>query len=139
MAARRLVIVVLVMLGISTLAAVLVPGQNEDRDATTETSATGAATNTVPARPPGRQVIEAIDASDDRIEAVPLRVDDQLQLEVRSRRLDQVEIPAFGLIEAVGPDSPASFDIFATERGVFAIRLVEANRVVGRLEVRKRG
>jgi hypothetical protein len=138
MAARRLVIVMLVMLGISTLAAALVPPRTGDRDATTGTATEATEAATLPDRPRGRRLLKTIDATDDPVEVIPLRVGDQLQLEVRSRKLDEVEIPKLGLIEAVGPDGPATFNTFVTERAVYEIRLVRANRVAGRIEVGKR-
>jgi hypothetical protein len=137
MAARRLLIVMLVMLGISTLAAALVPPQqSREGEGTTETSPETTPTDTVPEEPRGRLFRAAINTSDDRVEVIPLRTGDQLELAVRSRRRDQVELPAFGLIAAVGPDGPALFDVLAEKPGEYAIRLVEADRVVGRIEVR---
>ena len=48
---------------------------------------------------------------------------------------DQVEIPAFGDTEEVDPDFPARFDLLALETGSFPVRLVEADRVIARIDV----
>jgi hypothetical protein len=135
MAARRLLIVLLILLGISTLAAALAPPSTERTD--TEPATTQAAP------PPieqvgvdnGRLLKATIDADDEKVTVVPLRVGDQLALQVRSKLADQVEIPAFGQIAAVSRDAAASFDLLLEEPGAYNVKLVEAGRVVGRLEV----
>jgi hypothetical protein len=135
MAARRLLIVLLILLGISTLAAVLAPPPDEKTDTKPVT--------TQVAPPPieqigadnGRLLKATIDADDEKVTVVPLRVGDQLALQVRSKVSDQVEIPAFGQIEATSRDGPANFDLLLEEKGSYDVKLVDAGRVVGRLEV----
>jgi hypothetical protein len=141
MAARRLLIVMLILLGISTLAAALAPTHPPGSDTGT--------TTTEPAVPPptpeagagqGRLWMATIDADSERLPVVGtgrirLHAGDELLLEVRSRRSDQVEIPAFGEIQAVSRDAPASFDLLLDEPGSYNVRLVDAGRNAGRLEV----
>jgi len=133
-AARRLVIVMLVLLGVSGLAAALVPPPPVDeaeRERRPEVVAP-------PAPAPGGELVNAgIDASEDEPEEIRIGVGDQLALTVRSGVADQVEIPALGELEFVGPLAPARFDLIAREEASYAVRLVDADRVVGRIEVRR--
>lgn len=135
MAARRLVIVLVVMLGISALAAALAPVQR-DRNATTETTTQPIAPPPIEEPGSGGRLLEAtIDADSGRITVVPLGAGDELQLRVRSKLLDQISIPELGQVQAVSPDAAASFDLLLDEPGNYAVRLVDENRLVGRLEV----
>ena len=70
---------------------------------------------------------------------VPVTQGQQLTLLVKSpRKTDLVEIPALGLIDSVTPDKPAIFDLFADRVGDYGVRLVEGDRLIGRVEVRQR-
>jgi hypothetical protein len=133
-AARRLVILMLVLLGVSTIAAALVP---VERDAGTE----GTTTTPTPAEKRdagGELVLESIDAQAKDPQVIRIELGDQLDLRVTSRRNDQVEIPRVGELEDVGPDAPARFDLLPFEAGDYVVRLVEAGRRIGRIEVRPR-
>jgi hypothetical protein len=140
MAARRLLIVMLVLLGLSTLAAALIPAETL-RDEQTETATTTTeATQTQPSggARPGGLFVQRIEVGGNRVPVVPIKVGDQLRLTVRSRRADLLEIPALGLVRAVGPEAPAHFDILAEAPGSYGIRFIEADRVAARVEVSKR-
>jgi hypothetical protein len=131
MAARRLIMVLLVLLFVSSLAAALVP---IDRSSdSTSTSTTTAPSHTPPE---GREIIERIDARERKPETIRMRVGDQLLLTVDGRAPDQVEIPRLDLLEPVNLGAPARFDLLADERGTYAIRLLEARRTIGKLVVR---
>jgi hypothetical protein len=141
MAARRLLIVMLVLLGLSTLAAALVPTRSLNDAGTgstiageTQTEAT-VPTDTVPR---GKPLELKIRVGGDQIPIVPIEVGDQLALTVVSRNSDQLEIPALGLIETVGPNLPATFDVLAEQRGDIGIRAVSADRVVAKIRVERR-
>lgn len=142
MVARRLLIVMLVLLGLSTLAAALIPTNRlrNDDTASTITDRTQPTTTTAAEPPPleGRSLKTAITVGDGPVKVVPIEVGDQLHLVISSARSDQLEIPALGLLEAVGPNLPARFDILAREPIDYGIRYVQANRVVARVEVAKR-
>jgi hypothetical protein len=137
MAARRLLIVMLVLLGISILGGTLLPAQRaRDRTATTETTEE---------EPTVRDTIPRGDLLQKKIRvpaktqlAIPIELGDQLLLAVASKRHDEVEIPKLGLVDAVNPFAPARFDILAIEEGSYPIRLVVADRTVGRIVVRPR-
>jgi hypothetical protein len=142
MAARRLLIVMLVLLGISTLLAALTPTRDSGSDTTTSTQS---APPTVPAAGEpqdggGARVPARIDADSGEVTQLgsaeaPIYAGDELVLTVASEHPDQVEIPGFGEIQAVSRDAPASFDLFLDKPGDYAVRLVDANRMVGRLTV----
>ena len=144
MAARRLVIVMLVLLGISVGLAALVPSRESDEDTVgsteteaTETTATAEATAPEEATPDDSSVQTAeIKVGGRKFPVVPITLGEQVSLVVRSKLADQVEIPKLGLIDAVGPGAPARFELLPEKAGDLGIRLVNAERVVARIEVR---
>jgi hypothetical protein len=152
MAARRLLIVMLVLLGLSTLAAALIPPQalregTSSTSTTEETETTPA--DTVPARKAlpkpisvtvGGNTIPVLSCPASLRRArrcKPLRVGDQFTLKVRSKRADEVEMPRFGLIDIVEPNKPARFEILATSAGSYNVRFVSTGRIAARVVVEK--
>ncbi|MEO8091939.1 MAG: hypothetical protein ABI726_04430 [bacterium] len=134
MATRRLVIVMLMLLGISTLAAALAPPRSE-RAASTST--TGSTTQATPLTPAGGELVRGtIDAQAKRPPRIRIGLGDQLSLEVRSTRVVQVEIARLGLTDSAAPLSPARFDLLAERQGSFEVRLQESRREIGVIEVR---
>lgn len=162
MAARRLIIIMLVLLGLSALLAVQLPQQSRETRSGTESTTTTESTATAPpekapAVPPpaaadpvaaGKQPVDILCGEDQcatiqidpKLTAVvPVTQGQQLTLLVKSpRKTDLVEIPALGLIDSVTPDKPAIFDLFADRVGDYGVRLVEGDRLIGRVEVRRR-
>ena len=151
MSARRLLIVMLILLGLSTLAAALVPPQAL-RDDTTGSTSTTEETETAPTDtvPRGRSLKFKLRVGGKTIPVVscpvakrragacePLRVGDQLTLVVSSRKADELEVPAFGLVDAVGPNEPARFEILVTSPVSYKIRFVSTGRIAARIEVEK--
>jgi hypothetical protein len=130
-AARRLLILMLVLLGVSTVAAALVP---VDRDTGDDTTTTTTSTREAPT---GKREPKSIDAGADKPKTIRVEVGDQLQLRVTSPRADQVEIPALDELEDVDPEAPAHFDLLLFDKGRFPVRLVEANRQIGAIKVAK--
>jgi hypothetical protein len=152
MAARRLLIVMLILLGLSTLAAALVPPQAL-REGTSTTSTTEETETTPPDTLPsgaalpqqrikvgGRTVpVLSCPASLRRARRCkPIKAGDQLTLVVSSRKPDQLEMPAFGLVDAVGPNEPARFEILFQSAGSYKILFVSTGRIAARIEVEKR-
>ena len=134
MAARRLLIVMLILLGLSTLAAALVPPQSlKEGTGTTTTEATlPIPPDTVPR---GNALTAKVDVGEGSVPVVPISVGDQLSLVITSKQPDELEIPLLGLVEPIGPDEPAHFDIFATQPGSYGIRFVAADTIAARIEV----
>jgi hypothetical protein len=147
-AARRLLIVMLVLLGISTLAAALVPQQvRNDDEETGSTAATTQATEAEAleadqpgAAPEGKLLKAEIEVGGREVPVVgtdenPIRVGDQLELTVSCECTDLLEIPGLGRVEPVSPSLPARFDLLPRRPGPYGIRLLESGRVVARIEV----
>jgi hypothetical protein len=137
-AARRLVVVMLVLLAISTLAAALVPPPEERTRTGTQTTERKSRQSRDD-RASGELVKGRIDAGRDNPKQLRIERGDQLALTVLAPFGDDVEIPAFGLIETVDPFAAARFDLFANRSGTFPVRAVDANRVLGRIVVGPRG
>jgi hypothetical protein len=131
MAARRLIIVMLVLLGVSTLAAALAP---VDPGPESTSTSTRTATRERAQRTGGELVRETIDVQSNQPMSIRLPVGDQLSLSVESRRFGQVEIRGLGLLDDVAPLDPARFDILADEPGRHQVRVLGEKREVGVLE-----
>lgn len=130
MAARRLLVAMLVMLAISMVAAALVPRPQPAPDAgSTSTSA-----EATKAGGGGRFVRASINTGDRRARTVRLRVGDQLALRVVSSRDHLIELHGLGETESVARLAPARFDLLATRPGTYPVRLVEGGSI-GRIVV----
>ncbi len=141
MAARRLLIVMLILLGLSTLAAALVP-QGALRNGTTTGTTTTQSIPTTPSVPITDVLPPAakITVGGKKFPVVaPVDVGDQLTLLVRSRRPKQIAIPEFGLIGfASTEDTPARFELLPSTPGTFGILFAASGKVVGQIEVVER-
>ncbi|HZA59474.1 MAG TPA: hypothetical protein VE523_09850 [Solirubrobacterales bacterium] len=145
MAARRLLIVMLILLGLSTLAAALVDTDAVRNDGTGSTMSGESATSTrtggtEPAAASEAEAAKRLGLAIDigrRINVIPVKVGDQLTLRVRWNRSGLVEIAALGLLEPVAPGAPARFDLLAREPANYGVRLLDPERLVARIEVSK--
>jgi hypothetical protein len=134
MAARRLVIVMLVLLGISTLAAALIPTPDRSGPSTDSTDTIASLPEQPqPSQAAGRLVSRKI-RIDDKPAIVRVHPGDELRLTVSGPFADDIEIPAFGLTTTMTPYAPATFDVIVPEAGSFAIRAVQTGRPVGRID-----
>ena len=129
MAARRLLIVLLVLLGISTLAAALVP-QSDVQDATTNTTTTTRSVATAPTPPAPVTVptVAEIMVGGKKFPVVPVRVGDQFTLLVRSRFPAQIQIPEFGVIRFATRRTPARFELLPQTPGTFGILFASSQK-----------
>jgi hypothetical protein len=145
MAARRLLIVMLVLLGLSTLAAALVP-QHALRNGTTG-STTQPTTTTTPPKPTGRSLMVEILVGGKKVPVVanplckarkprcePLHVGDQLSLQVLSKGQAELEIPSFGLIGVASASSPAFFQLLPSEPGTIGVLFTTPQKVAGKVQ-----
>jgi hypothetical protein len=138
MAARRLLIVMLILLGLSTLAAALVP-QHTLRNGTT----TGTTTPSVPTTPtvPITNIVPPvaeIAVGGKKFPVVPVHVGDQFTLLVHSRRPRELAIPEFGLVGFATPDTPARFELLPNAPGTFGILFTGSGKPAGQIDVVKR-
>jgi hypothetical protein len=131
MAPRRLLILMLAVLAISTLGAALIaPRREGPEQTTTPTEARGRST----AESSGRLIEAGVRARSPRPESIRARPGDQLELTVRSATPGQIEIQRFGLLEDAGPDMPAHFSLIIDRSGSFKVRLA-TGRVIARVVV----
>jgi hypothetical protein len=123
---RRVLIVVILVMGLTAVAASLNPPQRRVLNDPTPTPTAS------PAAPSGAAstVVRTLDAD---AEAVTVRahVGDIVQLEVTAAAPDTVVFE--GQTEPVDPASPARFEVYADAPGEFPIRLVDGERLVGTL------
>lgn len=139
MAARRLLIVMLILLGLSTLAAALVPQGALRNGTTTGTTTTQSIpTPSVPITDVLPPVAEITVGGKKFPVVAPVHVGDQLTLLVRSRRPKEISIPEFGLIGFATEDTPARFELLPSTPGTFGILFAPSGKVVGRIEVMER-
>jgi hypothetical protein len=131
-AARRLIFVMLALLVVSSIAAALAPVRDTGEEPSTTTSP-----STAPP-PQARTVTRTIDAGDDERVAIAIERGDQLELTVRAGRTDLVEIDGLGELEDVTPDAPAHFDLLPREPGIYVVRMLDAGRTLGSIEVAPR-
>lgn len=134
MAARRLLIVMLVLLGVSTLAAALVPQRTLNEGGTTATQAT----TTAPTATPNFAFLRPtkITVGGKKFPVVsPIHVGDQLRLLVRSRFPAEISIPEFGLVGFASPDAPARFELLPDTPGRFGILFAATGEPAGQIKV----
>jgi hypothetical protein len=133
-AARRLLIVMLVLLGLSTLAAALVPQRSLREGGTTTTTTTQP--STTEAAPPVFLKPTEITVGGRKLPVVyPVRVGDQLTLLVHSRLPAQIAIPEFGQLGFAAPAAPARFQLLAREPGTFGVLFAETGKVAAQIRV----
>jgi hypothetical protein len=147
MAARRLLIVMLILLGISTLAAALVPQHPLRNDTTTGPTATRTTESTTTPAPTGRTlsakivvgkkvpVVAGPVCAKRKPRCEPIHVGDQLSLKVLARPQAELEIPALGLIGVAAPNSPALFQLLLDEPTRVGILFTSSHSVAARIEV----
>jgi hypothetical protein len=138
MAARRLVIVMLVLLGVSTLLASLAPPPGSRTGSST--TATGPRTTKQASKNAAELVRRQIDAQASRPEVIQVPAGDQLALEVSSDRVAEIEIDLLGLLDTAAPLAPARFDVFAADPGSrYTITLTDdrdESREIGEIRVK---
>jgi hypothetical protein len=138
MAARRLIVVMLVLLGLSTLVAALVPAPQPSGGG--PGSETGPSGGSGPRRGQGGSTPRAggtvaarITVSVGEPETVRVKPGQRLVLLVGGQIGEDISIPAFGLTETMTPAAPARFDLIVDRAGTFPIRAFRAERPVGRI------
>jgi hypothetical protein len=121
---RRLLLLAAVLMLLAALAAGLAPQERAD--------VAPPSTNL----PEGSTVVEEISAAAGTDSRVVVRRGDLLRLEVSGDLLDSVLIERLGRMEAIEPLTPARFELLAeAPAGVYPIRLVEADRRIGSIEI----
>jgi len=149
MAARRLLIVLLILLGVSTLAATLIPSRSLREGTTSETTPKTDSTTTLGEEPPGRSLQATLRVAPGKVKVVagpvcrerkprcePIKVGDTLALSVYSLGAPaELEIPAFGLIGVATPTSPALFELLFRSAASYGVRFTGSRKIAARIEV----
>ena len=121
---RRILWFVAGLLALAVVVAAIIP-----RDSTPEPTPTLAS--------PERTTIKVdIGASPERARVIGAHVGDHLLLTVESEDIDTVVIPALDETRPVSATTPAQFDTLLSQPGRFDIRMQNANKTVGVLDVK---
>jgi len=134
-AARRLIIVLVVLFAISIAAAAVAP---ERRSPSTAVDEPSTSTTDAPGEPPGPSgdsITATIEASADDPQTIRAGVGDQVELIVSARAWLQVGLPDLGLLDEATPDAPARFDVLLRRAGDLAITDAGNGETIGRLLV----
>jgi hypothetical protein len=133
MVARRLLIVLAVLVALTALAAGVAPRERLGGGQGASAPPAGAP---APTRASGR-VQKTLDASaiDQRVVA---RVGQTVVLTVRSKELATISLAESG-DRTAEPDSPARFELLADVPGTYPIDRLETEQQIGTLEIRKAG
>ncbi len=127
MIGRRLLIALAVLIAVTALAAGVAPEPKPSSD--------DAAQASPPTDTSGMEVERTLSTrargSDRRIKAT---VGDTVRLTVEGDEVDSVELGELE-VEAIDPDSPALFELLADEPASYPIRLLDADRTIGTLEI----
>ena len=134
MLGRRFLLLVVVLMGLTALAASLAPREPLIRDGDRR-----GATATPTATPPpvaaeDLQPVERTIFTSENPTRVAVHKGQTLQLTVRGSEVDTVML--LDEVEPIEADSPAQFELLADEPGEYPIELVDAQRRVGTLVVR---
>jgi len=135
MVARRLLIVLLVLLVASTVAGTLLPTPTDEETGGDETRGEPTVTEPTETRPTASERQIEFKIAPGTIRVFEASVGEQLAVTIRSDESGLLEIPALGLVDAVAPGAPARFNLLPSEPGSFGVRFLEDERVVARIEV----
>jgi hypothetical protein len=134
---RRLLVLFAVLLGLTALVTSLAPRPTVTRPGVAQVTPSPTATP-APSRPAttSRRIVKSISADPGSARAkIHARVGDVLELTVRGDVLDSVEIEDAGKLEPIEPGSPARFEVLLDRQGELRVDLVDAERLVGLVEV----
>ena len=135
MAARRLLIVLAILMAISIAAAAIAPQRPVTGPGEPATTATEEATDRSTGS--GGRVRERLQASADSPPTARAEVGDQLSLSVGAEMPLEVEIANLGLIGNADPAAPALFDVLLRDPGALAVTDAANGQIVGRVLVRR--
>jgi hypothetical protein len=135
---RRILVLVAVLMGLTALAASLAPPPPAGRQGAIEGGPSPTATPSAAAAPPGdgatvsARLSAGTPAGPREVSAVR---GDLVNLTVSGNVIDTVAIGGLPVLEPIAPDSPARVELYADKAGRFPIRLLDAGRRIGTLQV----
>jgi hypothetical protein len=130
---RRFLILVIVLMGLTALAATVAPREpvvREDREQPTPTPAAASGSPTF-------ATVEETVSTDDDDARVSVRAGDLIELTVTGTERDSVKV--LDRIDSIDPTTPARFSLLPRVPGEYPIELLAAGREVGTLVVREAG
>ena len=138
MLARRLLLLIAVLLVAGAFASAIAPRDTTRNDRTARTGGTTASTP-APAPTAGSTGLtveaELPGPAGGKTKTVRARVGDLIDLTVRAPGPDTVSIEGYDEIQPADADNPARFSFFADQEGAFDVTLQQAGTVAGRLEI----
>ena len=124
MTARRLLLLAAVLMVLAALAAGLAPRSDPPAESTAPDVA-----RTV-------DIVEQELSADGTDQTISARVGDLIRFSVAGDTLDQVEIERLDRIDPIEPTTPARFEVIPQAPGAYPIRLIDADRRIGRLDIK---
>jgi hypothetical protein len=133
--ARRLLLLVALLMGLTALAASIAP-REEEVNPPPKVEQPLASPSAEPADDQ-ETVTETLSTDEnDARDVIVADRGDVVHLTVSGRAVDAVQIVGLDLIEPIDPRTPAIFEFVADTPGTFDVALLEEPRVVGRLRIR---
>jgi hypothetical protein len=129
MDARRVLILIAVLLGVSALAAGLAPPPERTRSPVEGVVPSPTAADEAD---PDIQVVSAAEEN----QSIEAEAGRRLRIEVTSDRYGSVQLGADGPIESVQPGSPAHFDLLPDRPGEQDLVFLEPRRVIATVTIR---
>jgi hypothetical protein len=124
--ARRLLLLAAVLMLLAVIAAGLAPQEPADEPSLQPSDL-----------PAGGEVAEQLSADGSDSRRVVVNRGDVLTLDISGTTPDSVLIERLDRIESIDPSTPAHFELLAdAPAGVYPIRLIDADRRIGAIEIR---
>lgn len=139
--ARRLLLLVALLMGLTALAAGIAPRESSEPSRTSPVRP-GPSARAAPAERGGVVARRLSTDGEPRRQSVVAELGDTVRLTVAGAVTDEVELRGLeelegvDLVEAIDPTTPAMFELIADTPGDYAIALLDADRVIGTLHVK---
>jgi hypothetical protein len=139
MLARRLLLLIAVLLVAGAFASAIAPRDTTKNDRTGTSSGTTASTP-APAPAPATSAGLTVEAElpgtpGGKTKTVHARVGDLIDLTVRASGPDTVTIEGYDEVQPADADNPARFSFFADQQGAFDVTLQQEGTLAGRLQI----
>ena len=140
MLARRLLLLIAVLLVVGAFASAIAPRDTTsgDRATTTPTTVTPPTGGALPQQGAGTTVTAVLPGRPEGATKRACAVGDLIDLTVKAPAPDSVTIAGYDEVQPADPENPAHFSFFADEPGTFDVTLQDAGTLVGRLEIGRR-
>jgi hypothetical protein len=126
MIVRRLLIALAVLIALTAIAAGVAPQSRVE---------TGSTPQAAPVPGAGEEVARTLSTRAKPAERrVSVQSGDMVRLTVRGPEIDSVQVGDFKSVP-LDPDAPAVFELLAEDPGSYPIRLLDADRTIGTLEI----